>query len=68
MELQFGGMKYTLVHEIDYLFQKAFWDNGYTTETSIVCKNYALEMLCIDEVYSIIRDSDVASQIVNQVL
>lgn len=39
------------VPEIGYLFQKAFWHNGY-----------AFNVLNIDEVYSIIRDNNITSQ------
>lgn len=50
------------VIEVGYLFQKAFWHKGYATEAAIACKEYAFNELNIEEVYSIIRDTNQASQ------
>ena len=50
------------VPEIGYLFQKSFWHMGYASEAAISCKKYAFETLNFDEVFSIIRDTNLASQ------
>lgn len=50
------------VLEIGYLFNRAYWHNGYATEAAKACKQYAFETLGADEVCSIIRDSNKASQ------
>lgn len=50
------------VIEVGYLFQKAFWHKGYATEAAIACKEYAFNELNVEEVYSIIRDTNQASQ------
>lgn len=50
------------VLEIGYLFQKAFWHCGYAWEAATACKEYAFKILGVDEVYSIIRDNNTASQ------
>ena len=54
--------KDTEVLEIGYLFEKAYWHNGYATESARACKKYAFEILKADEVCSIIRDTNTASQ------
>lgn len=50
------------VMEVGYLFQKAFWHRGYASEAAIACKQYAFIQLKVQEVYSIIRDNNTASQ------
>ncbi|MEG1835604.1 MAG: GNAT family N-acetyltransferase [Oscillospiraceae bacterium] len=50
------------VVEIGYLFQKAYWHNGYAIEAASACKEYAFSVLDVDEVFSIIRDSNIPSQ------
>lgn len=54
------------VLEIGYLFQKAFWHCGYAIESAKACKKYAFEVLKAKEVFSIIRDTNIASQKVAQ--
>ena len=48
--------------EIGYLFQRAYWHKGYATEVAIACKEYAFSVLNISSVYSIIKDTHIASQ------
>ena len=50
------------VLEIGYLFNRAHWHNGYAIEAAEACKAYAFERLKADEVCSIIRDTNAASQ------
>lgn len=50
------------VPEIGYLFRRAFWHRGYATEAAVACREYAFDALGLGEVYSIIRDSNTASQ------
>ena len=49
------------VLEVGYLFNRAYWGNGYATEAAAACKRYAFETLGFDEVYSIIRDTNIPS-------
>jgi len=50
------------VLEVGYLFQKAFWHQGYAAEAAVACRDYAFQVLQAEEVFSIIRDSNLASQ------
>ncbi len=50
------------VLEVGYLFQKAYWHKGYASEAAIACKEYAFQSLGAQEVFSIVRDSNLASQ------
>ncbi|MEG1683520.1 MAG: GNAT family N-acetyltransferase [Oscillospiraceae bacterium] len=50
------------VVEIGYLFQKAYWHKGYAIEAASACKEYAFTVLGVGEVFSIIRDTNIASQ------
>ena len=47
---------------VGYLFNRLYWHKGYATEAAIACKNYAFKILKADEVCSIIRDTNIASQ------
>lgn len=62
LTMQDAGGKQVL--EVGYLLKKSFWHNGYATEAAVACKRYAFETLRAKEVYSIIRDSNFASQAV----
>lgn len=49
------------VLEIGYLFQRKHWKKGYAIEAARACKRYAFETFSVNEVFSIIRDNNVAS-------
>ena len=49
------------VLEVGYLFNRAYWHNGYAAEAAIACKRYAFDVLNYEEVYSLIRDINYSS-------
>ena len=50
------------VLEIGYIFQKKYWHMGYAAEAAAACREYAFDKLNAGEVFSIIRDTNTASQ------
>ena len=50
------------VLEIGYIFQKKYWHKGYATEATVACREYAFTKLSAHEVFSLIRDTNIASQ------
>lgn len=52
--------------EIGYLIEKAHWHKGYAIEAAQACRGYAFDVLGAQEVCSIIRDTNLASQRVAQ--
>lgn len=50
------------VIEVGYLLRRDCWHKGFATEAARACKEYAFDILNADEVCSIIRDTNTASQ------
>lgn len=50
------------VAEVGYLLSCRHWHSGYATEAAIACKEFGFGELGLDSLYSIIRDSNLASQ------
>ena len=50
------------VPEIGYLFAYSHWHNGYATEATAACREYGFHVLHFNALYSIIRDTNLASQ------
>lgn len=52
------------VPEIGYLLAHKYWHQGYATEAAIACREYGFHTLHFPTLYSIIRDTNTASQAV----
>lgn len=50
------------VLEVGYLFERVHWHKGYAAEAARACRDWAFRQLDAPEVYSIIRDNNLASQ------
>ena len=59
--LQWCNTDKDIVPEIGYLFNRAYWRNGYAAEAAIACKRHAFDTLGFDEVFSLVRDTNIAS-------
>lgn len=50
------------VLEVGYLFRRGVWHQGFAAEAAAACRDYAFDCLGAEEVYSIIRENNYASQ------
>lgn len=50
--------------EIGYMFEKAFWHQGFATEAAIACRDVAFGILGMERIYSVIRVDNMASRAV----
>ncbi len=48
--------------EVGYLFSKEYWHMGFAIEAARACRDYAFKNLNAPELFSIIRDTNTASQ------
>ena len=52
----------TQVPEIGYLLAHKYWHKGYAIEAARACREYGFNTLHFDTLYSIIRDTNIASR------
>ncbi len=48
--------------EVGYLFQRAHWHRGLATAAARACRDYAFDQVGVEKAYSVIRDTNEASQ------
>lgn len=51
----------TDVIEVGYLFNRAYWHQGYATEAATACVDYAFEQLGVERVWAQVRDTNIGS-------
>lgn len=49
------------VPEVGYLLKRRFWGRGYAREGALACRDYAFEVLGMEQVYSIIKNDNLPS-------
>lgn len=49
------------VIEVGYLFNRAYWNQGYAIEAARACRDYAFEHLDTERVWAQIRDTNLSS-------
>ena len=49
------------VAEVSYHLNRRFWHNGYAIEAAYAAKNYAFDVLGYEEVFCMVRDTNIAS-------
>lgn len=49
------------VVEVGYLFNRAYWHQGFAVEAAAACRDYAFETLGAEQVYAQVRDTNIAS-------
>jgi len=59
--LQYCDTDKDSVLEIGYMFNRAFWHKGYAIEAAIGSKGHAFDVLGEAEVFSLVRDTNLAS-------
>ena len=50
------------IPEIGYLLAHKYWHKGYAIEAAAACREYGFDALRFDALYSVIRDTNIASQ------
>lgn len=50
-----------VVPEVGYLLKHRFWGRGYAREAALACRDYAFEVLGMEQVYSIIKTDNLPS-------
>lgn len=52
----------TRVPELGWLLRRDCWHQGHASEAALACREYAFDRLGYDEVFAIIRDTNITSQ------
>jgi RimJ/RimL family protein N-acetyltransferase len=49
------------VPEIGYSFNRAYWGRGYASEAAVACRKSAFDILKFNEVFSLVKEDNLAS-------